>query len=363
MELSSLLLIDVALRAAAAVLLALVAILLLRDYRRTSQGLLGSLFAVGAMAHTLCSAPAFATRTGPVFLVLVALASGNSLIFWLFARALFDDQARVRAWHVLLWSLIAVAGVACRFFLPASHPLRPLLAMQAVLFALMAGAQSLSSWSSDLIEPRRRLRLLIVVAAAGYTVVTSLAGLAQMSPATRGLGSVVEAAVLGSLALVVAASLLRVSGEDLLVSPARAEDGHEVPRVDAPVLDESERTQVTALERLMQADKVYRREGLSVGKLAAIHKIPEYKLRRLINRGLGFRNFTAFLNHYRLAEVRSRLADPAHAATPILTIALDAGFSSLGPFNRAFKADSGLTPGQYRREQQELATSATKSTP
>jgi AraC-like DNA-binding protein len=323
MELSSLLLIDVALRAAAAVLLALVAILLLRDYRRTSQGLLGSLFAVGAMAHTLCSAPAFATRTGPVFLVLVALASGNSLIFWLFARALFDDQARVRAWHVLLWSLIAVAGVACRFFLPASHPLRPLLAMQAVLFA----------------------------------------GLAQMSPATRGLGSVVEAAVLGSLALVVAASLLRVSGEDLLVSPARAEDGHEVPRVDAPVLDESERTQVTALERLMQADKVYRREGLSVGKLAAIHKIPEYKLRRLINRGLGFRNFTAFLNHYRLAEVRSRLADPAHAATPILTIALDAGFSSLGPFNRAFKADSGLTPGQYRREQQELATSATKSTP
>jgi AraC-like DNA-binding protein len=34
---------------------------------------------------------------------------------------------------------------------------------------------------------------------------------------------------------------------------------------------------------------------------------------------------------------------------PVLTIALDAGFSSLGPFNRAFKADTGLTPTEYRR--------------
>jgi AraC-like DNA-binding protein len=34
---------------------------------------------------------------------------------------------------------------------------------------------------------------------------------------------------------------------------------------------------------------------------------------------------------------------------PILTIAMDAGFQSLGPFNRAFKADTGLTPTEFRR--------------
>ena len=34
---------------------------------------------------------------------------------------------------------------------------------------------------------------------------------------------------------------------------------------------------------------------------------------------------------------------------PVLTIALDAGFSSLGPFNRAFKAETGATPSEYRR--------------
>jgi AraC-like DNA-binding protein len=36
---------------------------------------------------------------------------------------------------------------------------------------------------------------------------------------------------------------------------------------------------------------------------------------------------------------------------PILTIALDAGFQSLGPFNRAFKAQTGMTPSEFRRQQ------------
>ena len=34
---------------------------------------------------------------------------------------------------------------------------------------------------------------------------------------------------------------------------------------------------------------------------------------------------------------------------PIVTIALDAGFQSLGPFNRAFKAQTGMTPSEFRR--------------
>jgi AraC-like DNA-binding protein len=34
---------------------------------------------------------------------------------------------------------------------------------------------------------------------------------------------------------------------------------------------------------------------------------------------------------------------------PNITIAMDAGFQSLGPFNRAFKALTGVTPTEYRR--------------
>ncbi|HLW77633.1 MAG TPA: helix-turn-helix domain-containing protein, partial [Bryobacteraceae bacterium] len=108
---------------------------------------------------------------------------------------------------------------------------------------------------------------------------------------------------------------------------------------------------MTALRRLMEHDRVYREEGLSIGGLAAKLDTTEHSLRRLINQRLGYRNFNVFLNGYRLNEVISALSDPAQEMVPILTIALDAGFQSLGPFNRAFKAQTGVTPTEFRREQ------------
>jgi AraC-like DNA-binding protein len=68
----------------------------------------------------------------------------------------------------------------------------------------------------------------------------------------------------------------------------------------------------------------------------------------LVNRHLGYRNFSAFLNGYRIGEAKNRLADPELARTPVLTIALDLGYGSLGPFNRAFKATTEMTPTEYR---------------
>jgi AraC-like DNA-binding protein len=99
----------------------------------------------------------------------------------------------------------------------------------------------------------------------------------------------------------------------------------------------------------MEKDRIYRDEGLGVAPLASRLKIPEYRLRRLINQGLGYRNFTSFVNGYRLAETMSALADPSQKQVPILTIALDAGFGSIAPFNRAFKAHTGRTPSEFRR--------------
>jgi AraC-like DNA-binding protein len=106
---------------------------------------------------------------------------------------------------------------------------------------------------------------------------------------------------------------------------------------------------LTALHQLTNHGKVYREPDLSIASLSQKLDIPEHRLRRLINRQLGHRNFSAFVNGYRLAEAEAALGDPAQADVPILTIALDAGFGSIGPFNRAFKAHTGLTPTEYRR--------------
>jgi AraC-like DNA-binding protein len=102
-----------------------------------------------------------------------------------------------------------------------------------------------------------------------------------------------------------------------------------------------------------------RSDGLTIGSLAVLMSLPEYRLRQIINEGLGHRNFNAFLNRYRIDEAKTALADAGQKDVPVLTIAMDAGFQSLGPFNRAFKADSGLTPTEFRR----LALAAAPSKP
>ena len=108
-------------------------------------------------------------------------------------------------------------------------------------------------------------------------------------------------------------------------------------------------SQLNQLEYVMKIERAHREEGLTIGLLASRLGLPEHRLRTLINDGLDYRNFNAFLNRYRIDEVKAALEDPGQIDIPVLTIALDAGFQSLAPFNRAFKAETGLFPTEFRR--------------
>jgi AraC-like DNA-binding protein len=95
----------------------------------------------------------------------------------------------------------------------------------------------------------------------------------------------------------------------------------------------------------MTEHHAYRREGLTLAALAADLGLGEATLRSLINQHLGYRNFNDFLHHHRLQEAASRLTSEG---LPILTIALECGYGSIGPFNRAFRQRFGMTPTEYR---------------
>jgi AraC-like DNA-binding protein len=116
----------------------------------------------------------------------------------------------------------------------------------------------------------------------------------------------------------------------------------------APTLSPAEHVLRQKLDAAM-ADGVYRHSGLAIGGLAELLGVPEHRLRALINQRLGYRNFSDFLNSHRIAEARRRLADPARVDLPILTIAMDLGYGSLAPFNRAFREAAGQTPSDFRR--------------
>ncbi|MEX2334005.1 MAG: helix-turn-helix domain-containing protein, partial [Pseudohongiella sp.] len=96
----------------------------------------------------------------------------------------------------------------------------------------------------------------------------------------------------------------------------------------------------------------YHQNALTISSLARQLACPEHRLRRLINQTRGYRNFNSLLNDLRIDDAMARLADPAYDNRPILSIALDLGYDSIGPFNRAFKAKTAQTPGEFRRRVQ-----------
>jgi AraC-like DNA-binding protein len=97
----------------------------------------------------------------------------------------------------------------------------------------------------------------------------------------------------------------------------------------------------------LEVQQIYREPELKVIDLAHRLGTAEHKLSRLITQALGEKNFNQMLNRHRIAYACGRLADADDGAT-ILDISGDAGFASLGPFNRAFKTAMGCTPTAYR---------------
>lgn len=344
---------DIALRGAAIALFLVIAFATLRRGHGRPATWLGATLSLGVAAYAICSASGHPGHGSIWFVPVLAFCAGNTVVFWLFTRAVFDDSFRPRPWHAVLW-LGLVACPLAGLFGAEFATTRPAMIARAVApgaLVLLALVQTVKDWRSDLVEGRRRLRLFIVAATAVHTAAVAAVELTFGTQQVPPVLHTVNAGALAMIAAVVAALLLHADIEVILADPPvlatpsqpRAPLG-EPPR-DEPV----DPAVIATLERLMTVDRLYRQEGLTIGALAGRLGLPEHRLRRTINRGLGFRNFNEYLNRHRLADARQALADATQADVPILTIALDAGFQSLGPFNRAFKADTGMTPTEFRR--------------
>ena len=342
--------IDLALGAGTATLLLLLAALLFRDYRAVAAGRLATAFALGSAAHALTVVLGFTPPVVPWQAVLVAVSTGNVVVFWLFARALFDDAFQLRRWHAAPWlAVVALSLVNCLVLVPAQilDPRIFGIGVSAIslCFAALAVVQTIASWATDLIEERRRLRVFVVAATALYAGSNAVLQIFMTGNGSPTILVTANAGILAGVVVAIAYPLMRVNGETLF--PAAERPGAAV--IASNETNVSDKRLLDTLLRLMADERIYRHEGLTIGSLATKLAVPEYKLRRLINRELGYRNFNVFLNNHRIEEAKAALADPSQAEVPVITIAMDAGFESLGPFNRAFKATTGVTPTEYRR--------------
>ncbi|WP_027535486.1 helix-turn-helix domain-containing protein [Bradyrhizobium sp. WSM3983] len=319
---------------------------------------LGTAMAASGAVYAIVTAPFVPKAT--VWWIMPVLGA-NPVLVWLWARASFDDDFAVRRWHGVLW----LAVVSIWFSVIYTWTTWPMFAkagvqsmsILAIILSLSAAVQTVRTWKTDLVAGRRRLRLAVLILSLLIVVLLSVPELTSISAKSFGMsGSLATAAGLLAIAALAGWGLFHPPPAIPAVVAMAAATASENADRAAPIKAADGGRDATAslllrrLDNLMTVERVYRQEGLTIGGLAAKLDLPEYRLRQAINEGLGYRNFNAFLNRYRLDEAKAALSDPGQRDVAVLTIAMDAGFQSIGPFNRAFKAETGLTPTEFRRD-------------
>jgi AraC-like DNA-binding protein len=275
---------------------------------------------------------------------VIQLFSLNApLALWVFAHLIFERPVDRRLFALAF----AVTLIDWGFFLHARYvtyqmPVSAGLVQHGLAFLLAAHAIAIAviNRGDDLLEKRRIFRL-------GFVIVVGL----------QTLGIVVAESVydllrtdIWLLLLQSSTALVAILGFGAAMLSANAEllfDADAAPPERAP-LSPAEHVLKQKLDAAM-ASHVYRESGLSIGVLAQKLGVPEHRLRALINQRLGYRNFSDFLNSHRIADAREWLGDPAKVDLPVLTLAMDLGYGSLAPFNRAFRDATGTSPSDYRR--------------
>lgn len=298
---------------------------------------------LGVAAYLTLATPQLRPGIGPAWATVQLFAQGVPLMLWTFAHQLFEKPIDRRIALAGLVTLVGCWAGNYAAMLIGWEGRTGIAVIQRISSLLLVGHAimiAIRERGDDLIEKRRRLRVgfVLVVGALAFIVIVleMLFGFRHAQPGV---------ATGQALAIFIASTALGVallqSDPELLFDP---ETGTET----APRLSPAEHVLRDKLDALM-ATRIHHETGLTIGLLAERLGVPEHRLRALINQRLGYRNFSAFLNHHRIADARAWLADPAKVDLPVLTIAMDLGYGSLAPFNRAFREATGQSPSEYRR--------------
>ena len=228
--------IDLALRAATVAMLLVLAASLFRDFRGVVAGRLAIAFALGSAAHAATSAIGVTPPISAWHAPLIALSTGNVVVFWLFCRALFDDAFALRWWHGLIWLAVAAFSfVNCMWIAPAGNARLAITAVNLIAlgFIVLAVVQTVASWSADLVEGRRHLRMFIVAASALYGGLNAILQMLPLRDAAE-IANVANSALLAGIVAAISCAMMQVTARDLFPAVDRGAARPSRPRSRMP---------------------------------------------------------------------------------------------------------------------------------
>ena len=337
-------------------LFVLMGTLILRDTGPRLASISGALSTFCAAGYLLSSQPDAIENWGRAYHFVGVLASMAPASAWIFSLSQFEDNFRIQRVHLVL--LIFYVVIWALDFEPWQGVFIP----ETVYIELIETGMQLSflahmvyvAWrgrADDLLEVRRRFRTLVVILTIGF--ITSIVVMEAWLPKLRIMPEVILiqafAFMIFGIALVWYGLRLE-KGVLLTTDQSRQPDARVFANRAAKLEDPNERHDLRKITAVVAEGRVYLEANLTIASLAGRLEMPEHRLRRLINRHMGYRNFADFLNHYRIEEAKRLLADTNERNKQILVIAMDIGYGSLGPFNRAFKERTGQTPTEYKKD-------------
>ena len=300
----------------------------------------------------------YGDATGALTPALAIAGCASCSCFWLVSRGLFRPDVGFGWPHALLvggifspaiFNQTLIALSAERVIgqsgldgtLAASSSFQVMLSSTVLVLAFCEGLRGRKQAES---RTDRRLRIGFLTA---YGVCVSICvALLDHGDSTR-----FSEASIALMQAVCGASIFFVAGFGVIWRtrhPIQALSADAVARPAAP--SDDERALGEWVRNQVERDALYLDPDLKVASLARRLREPDYRISRAITAGLGERNFNRFVNRYRIDHAKACLRDPSCRETSILDIALDSGFASIGPFNRAFKESEGMTPRQYRSQ-------------
>jgi AraC-like DNA-binding protein len=342
---SMLLPLDAAFRGGALALALLTIWRLLSYHRHAVSARFGAAFSLTMALYFAFTSPALHPLLLGFAFPVIAMINQASALLWLFSRSLFDDRMSWN-WRLAMAPALLLVLTVAGFLAPDSWRPFANLAFHAAAIALLAATllHALRSRENDLVDVRRRfaLALSILIPVTGLVIsAVEIAGL--VSDVHWGL-TALQTGVTFALSFVFA-NWIATHGQAIF---AAAPAGHAMlPATDA--LSPADRIELARVRDLVAGGALFG-HGVTVASLARQAAIPEHRLRRLVNRGMGYRNFRELVNDVRIDEAKRRLADPERAREQMANLSFDLGYDSLAPFNRAFRERTGKSPTDYRNE-------------
>ena len=138
--------------------------------------------------------------------------------------------------------------------------------------------------------------------------------------------------------------------------PSRPRDQkltQEISKYTGSSLDETQKQELlNNILFAMESEKVFTQDNMNLSNLAKHLDTNSKYVSQVINERIN-KNFSTFLNEYRVKEARFRLSQPESGKLTIEAIATEVGFQSISTFNTAFKKYTGITPSFFMKSVQE----------